>query len=167
MNSKFIATLGFGFVSGFVSGSVLIFGKMLDSERMKKAFSEIVTDKIDEIIFGEPSFREHISKVSYRQYYSNKNDRNRSLSRFIIYNLIFDTRMDAENVLGSMRDIMSRYGVVSVADYYDIAGMSNYEFEATKYGWTDLKNVQIISCKWGYRINFPKPILFNSRKINY
>lgn len=100
------------------------------------------------------------SKVSYRSYY-NKNDyRDRSPSRprdrFDYDDIIFKNRGEAEDVLSRMDELVETYGNVSVADFYDLAGIDDVPYTYNKYGWTDIRNASINRIRDGYLIKFPR-----------
>ena len=110
-------------VKSYVFGEVLI-------PAIKKAISDIVTDGIDIILYGESrkGNRKSISdRVSYRNYYdggysrSRVNDRPISITNAYSYDdIILDSRGEAEDVLSRMDELMDTYGLVRVADLYDL-----------------------------------------------
>ncbi len=60
-------------------------------------------------------------------------------SRHSYNDIIFDSRGDAREVLDCMQDIMDRFKMVSVADFYELAHAEECETYADrKYGWFDL-----------------------------
>lgn len=157
MKGKNLIIFGLVAVGGFVGGSVFVLGKILKSERLRKTSVDILADKIKNILFDE-DYRhpEYNSRVSYRNYYDSK-----KTECFNFEEAVFDTPIDAENILDSMRDTIKRYGVVTVADYYDLCSFRNYDYTTTRYGWTDLRNALPIRCKNGYKIKLPKVIPLN------
>lgn len=135
---------------------------------IKKAISDIFTNGIDMILYGENGKnrkKSQSSSVSYRGYYDkekepdrNYNDRKRS-----VYNLddvIIDDRGEAEEVLYRMDELIDRYGSVSVADFYDLVGIT-CNYTANKYGWTDIRNAYVDRVRNGYIIRLPKARLLN------
>lgn len=129
---------------------------------IKKAVSDIVRDGIDMILYGEThrSSSKKTSYVSYRDYSSSsrRDDRREVRSRNVYSydELIFETRGDAEFVLDQMFDILEAYDIVSVADLYDLAGES-CEHTANRYGWTNLRNSEVVRTRDGFIIKLPKP----------
>lgn len=99
-------------------------------------------------------------KVSYRKYY---NDRDRRESNVIprtrrTYDYddkIVDNRGEAEKVLLCMDEMIATYGLASVADYYDLLGITG-NYTDNKYGWTDLRDAAIVRVDDGYLIKLPK-----------
>ena len=72
--------------------------------------------------------------------------------------LYFETRGEAEDVLDRMREIVSNYGIVSVADLYELAGVvGNYTDQ--RYGWTGLRNTDDVRTRYGYQIRLPRAMV--------
>lgn len=95
---------------------------------VKKAISDIVTNGIDMILYGETGRTKKnstASKVSYGKFYDRDSDRRRDYRSagtrggYDYDDIIFETRGDAESVLDAMNDIISQYGVVSVGDLFE------------------------------------------------
>ena len=131
----------------------------------KKAISDIVTNGIDMILYpggnGRPK-RSNVNHVSYRSYYDNR-DRDRRYdpetrsrrSSYSYDDIIIDTRAEAEEVLERMDELLDTYNVVSVADLYDLVGIS-CSYTDNKYGWTNLRNAEVIRVRDGYFLKLPK-----------
>ena len=73
---------------------------------------------------------------------------------------VFDTRKEAEEVLDRMDDLIDTYGVVSVADLYDLVGISG-NYTDNKYGWTNLRNADVQRVRDGYLLKLPKALPFD------
>ena len=136
---------------------------------IKKAISDIVTNGIDIILYGETGRTRKASsgtKVSYGKYYDREPDRRRDRSissrgGYDYDDIVFETRGDAEKVLDSMNDIISQYGVVSVLDLYDLADVSTDNYAANKYGWTDISGCKAIRVRDGYILKLPRALPLN------
>lgn len=134
---------------------------------IKKAIGDIVCDGINMILYGDTKHSgsrgsSNASYVSYRSYSDRGRDSSRrySSSRRSDYDLddiILDTRGDAEDVLDRMSDLVSDYGIVKVADLYDLIGES-CDYTANNYGWTSMRNARVIRVRDGYRIDLPRPM---------
>lgn len=72
--------------------------------------------------------------------------------------LHFTSRRDAEGVLTAMFETLATYGKVTVADYYDFAGIST-EWTDNKYGWYDLRGSDIKAINGGFIIILPKAVV--------
>lgn len=102
------------------------------------------------------------SRVSYRQYYNNDSRRNyssggnRSRNSYDFDDIIIDNRGEAEEVLDRMEEIIATYGLVSVADFYELVGVpSNYT--DNNYGWSNLRNAYVDRLRdGGYIIKLPR-----------
>ena len=74
------------------------------------------------------------------------------------YELIYETRADAEKVLSGMSEIIDKYGFVTVADLYDISGLPGVYYTDSIIGWKgSIKESTIKKVRDGYVIDLPKP----------
>lgn len=130
---------------------------------IKRAISDIVCNGIN-MLLGEPNRNGKGNtvgaKVSYRQYYQDRDDRRdyarpRAQAQYSYDDIIFDNRGDAEEVLYRMEELLERFDVVSVADLFDMAGIS-CNYTDNKYGWTDLRSAHVERVRDGYVINLPR-----------
>ena len=132
---------------------------------IKKAISDIVRDGIDMILYGESRGRRNnisSSYVSYRDYSRRDDDRDRfrdsrTRTGYSHDDIVLDTRGEAEEVLSRMDELIDTYGVVSVADLYDLIGKS-CEYTDNKYGWTNIRNAEPIRVHDGYMLKLPKAL---------
>ena len=83
-----------------------------------------------------------------------------SRSRHEFDDLVLDTRGEAEDVLERLVDQTVDYGRATVADLYDLVGVTS-EFTDNKYGWTDLRDASVNRVHGGYLINLPKAVLLD------
>ena len=127
----------------------------------KKTIVDMVTYGINMIFYGErgaKSKSSSIPHISYRDAY-NRNENNRSTDRFRSrYNcdqIILESRDEAEEVLSQMEDLLETYNQVSVADLYDLIGKTPV-FTDNKYGWTNLRNADVVRVYDGYQLVLPK-----------
>lgn len=137
---------------------------------VKNALSEIVKNGIDVLLFGETGGtkrKSSSSRVSYRSYYDSGNDRRDYSSRrparsdYDYEDIVMANRGDAERVLDQMNDLIARYDMVSIADLYDLAGIS-HDYTSCKYGWTNLSNAYVQRERGGgYIIKLPKALPFD------
>lgn len=128
---------------------------------IKKAVTDIVTDGVHMIMYGNTgrkgSSGSRTTYVSYRDYSSRDRRDDSRRSRMYHYDeIIFESRGDADYVLDQMFEILESYDIVSVADLYDLAGES-CEHTANRYGWTNLRNAEVVRVRDGYVIKLPKP----------
>lgn len=71
--------------------------------------------------------------------------------------IIFETKAEAENVLGNMGELLNMYQQVTVADLYELVGVSN-EYTDNYYGWIDLSESGIRRINGGFKLELPAPI---------
>lgn len=143
-------------VKSYVFGEVLI-------PAIKKAISDIVTDGIDMILYGESrkgGKRSSADRVSYRNYYDRdtrpvRDDR--GASRYSYDDIVLDSRGEAEDVLARMDELMDTYGLVRVADLYDLVGITG-NYTDNKYGWTNIRSATIVRVRDGYMIKMPRAV---------
>nr|DAD58014.1 MAG TPA: hypothetical protein [Caudoviricetes sp.] len=130
---------------------------------VKKAISDIVTNGIDMLLFGEGGRTRKTSSastVSYRNYYDQKDTRRdysntRTRTGYSYDDIILETRGEAEEVLARMDELIETYGIVSVADLYDLVGKT-CNYTDNKYGWTNIRNAEPIRVRDGYMLKMPK-----------
>lgn len=145
-------------VKSYVFGEVLI-------PAIKKAISDIVTDGIDIILYGESrkgGKRSASDRVSYRNYYdrdyrSGRTDRAVTTSGYSYDDIVLASRGEAQDVLDRMDELMDAYGLVRVADLYDLVGITG-NYTDNKYGWTNIRNADIVRVRDGYMIKMPRAV---------
>lgn len=151
-------------VKSYIIGEVLI-------PAAKKALSDIVTNGIDMLLYGEAGVSKRrsssgSSRISYQDYYDrdrrdNRRDRERYSTRsrigYDFDDLIFDSRGEAENVLCAMDSEIDNYGIVSVADLYELVGVTG-NYTDNKYGWTDLRTASVVRVRDGYTLKLPRAL---------
>lgn len=144
-----------GNVKNYILGDVLI-------PALKKAISDVVTNGIDMILYGETGHtsKNRGSKISYIDYGRSYRDRDRRDYRVASYDyddLVFETRGEAEIILDNLYEILDRYKVATVADLYDLAGERG-RYTDNKFGWTDLGTASVVRIRDGYVIKLPRAL---------
>lgn len=161
------------FASSMIAEDLHSVGSWLFSEVLipscKKAISDIVTNGIDMLLYGKASGSRSYtsaSKISYGSYYSKPYGEpvkaGSGNGSFDYDSIVFDNRGDAEAVLTSMGELVDQFGVVSVGDLYDLANIPSPNYTVNKYGWTTLRNAQVMRCRDGYTIRLPKATVLNN-----
>ena len=147
-------------IKSYVIGEVLI-------PSAKKAISDIVTNVIDMILYGGSrpgAKRSTADRVSYRNYYDRDNHMpartTSSYSGYSYDDIVLTSRGEAQEVLERMDELMVTYGVVSVADLYDLVGITG-NYTDNKYGWTNIRNAEIIRVRDGYMIKMPRAVVID------
>ena len=114
-------------------------------------------DSRDRRSYGSPSY------VNYTRYSDRRDDRDRgrdSQTRrgYDQGSVVVGSRSDAEAVIEQMDGILDTYGIVSVADLYDLVGMSS-NYTDNNYGWTNIRNAEPVRLRDGsWEIRMPKAV---------
>lgn len=133
---------------------------------VKNLFYDIVENSLKMALFGDRGRTKRSGRnVEYVSYdsMSRRNDRSyrdepKVRNRFKYNDIVLETRGDAENVLAQMDAIIDNYdGMVSIADLYDLVGMTG-DWTDHDYGWTNLRNAEVIRVREGYMLKFPKAV---------
>lgn len=131
---------------------------------IKKALSDIIVNGTDMMLYGDIRDRKRSGSGNYRNYStSGTRDSRGSERRRVRYDfddIILDSRGEAEEVLSRMDELMDTYGVVSVADLYDLVGVS-CDYTANSYGWTgSLRTAEAVRVRdGGYMLKLPRAVL--------
>lgn len=92
-------------------------------------------------------------KEDYRAAYNPNNtvelERGMNVDNFVI-----GSRREAQNVLDGLRDHIQEYGVVTVADYYDLIGVEP-KYTDNNFGWDDLRDSRIQPTRGGFVLLLP------------
>ena len=112
---------------------------------IKKIISERIQNGIDMILYGETGASKKKSyNNSYNEFYDRKRqDRDKPFQRNKIYNpndIVIGSRKEAEDVLSKLDELIDIYGMASVADFYELVGVSG-SYTDNKYGWTDIRTL--------------------------
>lgn len=99
-------------------------------------------------------------RTSYRDYYDRKDKRDsgRRDTRDIPFDpddIVVDTRAEAHMVLDEMDHIIQKYGQASVADFYDVVGVTS-DWTDNRYGWTNIRNASIKPVRDGFMLVMPR-----------
>jgi len=78
----------------------------------------------------------------------------RRVNRRQIQDVILDSKSEAEMILDTMFDVLRRYQMVSVADYYDMLGLET-QYTDNRWGWTFLSSANIVQTRDGWVIELP------------
>jgi len=139
---------------------------------LKTLIFDTGTELLDLMLFGgygdaPRSSRRHSGghkedRVSYSRYYD---ERGRKSSQKESYrttresmepdDIILDTRREAQNVLEELDYIIHKYGQASIADYYDIVGVTS-NWTDNHYGWVSIRNSFIKPVRDGFMIILPR-----------
>lgn len=134
---------------------------------VKDAIEDIITNGIRMILRGDtaaPRSKNGAHYISYNKYSSDRRDddrrydTNRTRSGYSYDDVKLESRGEAERVLTHMDDLIETYGHVTVADLYDLVGVSG-SYTDNKYGWTNIRNAEAVRVRDGkYVLKLPKAI---------
>ena len=143
----------------------------------KETISTMVSNGIDILLYGEVK---HIGQKkggilggsrygNYVSYNSISSNRNSSVvgrpgmasaanlrDSLSLDDFIFQTRREADDILNSMSTILTDYGIVTVADLYDLCGLKS-QYTYNNYAWKDLSTAGVTLTRDGYLLNLPTP----------
>lgn len=144
-----------GTVKNYIWNDVLV-------PAVKKTFSDTVTNALDMFLWGKGGGgrrpRRNAERISYRSYYDRPSTTARESDRRRSYDyddVILDSREEAEEVLARMDELLTDYKMVSVADFYDLVGITGKTTD-NRYGWTDLRSASVVRDRDGYLIKLPR-----------
>lgn len=129
---------------------------------IKNTISDIITNGVDMMLWGAVKGnkrRPSNTYVSYRDYSSRDRRDDRTATRRSGYSfddIVIPSRQEADEVLEKMDEIIDRYDIVSVSDYYDLVGETG-NYTDNKYGWSSLRTAEVVRVRDGYIIKLPKP----------
>lgn len=132
---------------------------------VKKAISETV----DVILYGESGHskkKSPASRVSYRSYYEDRDDNRRRdygsirRSNYDYNDIVLENRGDAEEILIKLDELIDVYGSASIADLYDMVGMSG-SYTDNRYGWDKPGVGSVVHVRDGWLLKLPKVIILN------
>ena len=129
----------------------------------KTMISDIVSQGVDRALFGDARPRSRSDRpsgyISYNRMTGGKPQFNQVTSRarasHDFNELIMASRGEAEDVLDGLRELIAQYKVATVADFYDLAGITS-EFTDEDWGWTDLRSAMVRHTRGGYMITLPR-----------
>lgn len=147
-------------VGGYILHDVLI-------PALKDTISDMVSGGVEMLLFGKNSTRSRgrstggPGRVNYSSYSNTNNNRgvqkisDRARSRHDFDEIVLETRGEAEDVISHLVDLTVDYGVASVADLYDLVGITS-SYTDNKYGWTNLNSAGVSRTRNGYLLNLPR-----------
>jgi len=142
----------------------------------KDMIADAVSQGVERMIYGESTNRSRRGSrrpndpyVSYNRYSSRRpgprdpRDREeprmsrRAKAQHDFDEIILPTRVEANEVIDRMFDLVSKYEVATVADLYDLVGISG-SYTDDKWGWYELRGADVTRTRHGgYLLNLPRP----------
>lgn len=130
----------------------------------KDLIVNVITDAVNIIFWGSTRRKSGSgTRIGYASRFDevrDPRDRDRDKRRdrtAIEYDdIIFDNRGDAEAVLANMDACLEQYGVVTVLDLFDFAGVTTHNYMADRYGWKNLSTAEVRRIRDGFIIDLPR-----------
>ena len=144
----------------------------------KDMFADAVSQGVERMIYGEAQStgrrsgrRPNEPYISYNRYSKSPSRRmvdpreprdsrrevsRRSRATHDFDEIILAKRVEADEVLDRLYDLVSKYESATVADLYDLVGVSG-NYTDDKWGWVDLRGAGITRVRDGYLLDLPKP----------
>lgn len=144
---------------------------------LKQTISDVVTGGVERALFGESAGRRsgrtrytsYSSRVSYnttrRGEYDSPTEPARRLSArarntFDFSEILLEDRVECVEVIERLRDILDRYDQATVADLYDLCGIST-KYTDQYWGWSrpeHLRDATYRRVRDGYVLQIPEPM---------
>ena len=132
---------------------------------IKNTIWDAFTNSLDMVLFGgtgRGKKKSSVNKISYRDYYDKRDDRrrygqSRVNSLYDLDDIVLESRGEAERVLDQMSELIDTYKFVRVSDLYDLIGES-CDYTANNYGWSNLRNADVIHTRDGYKLKLPRAL---------
>lgn len=70
--------------------------------------------------------------------------------------IILATRVEAEEVIDRLFDLVNKYESATVADLYELVGLSG-NYTDDKWGWSDIRGAGVTRVRNGYLLDLPRP----------
>lgn len=135
----------------------------------KNLLLDMVTQTGERVLFGTSRGRIRRSPVgsslrdqfNYNGVSSRDREPRRMMSRegrarHDFQEIVLETFTDAEEVVDALVARIVRYGVVSVADLYDLVGVSG-SYTDRNWGWTNLETANVRQVPGGFLLDLPQP----------
>lgn len=138
---------------------------------VRKIIFDLVTSAVDMFLYGgnsptnkpQPNNRPYVnynSNYTYTRQQPALQNTRAAVTGTDIFNfgdVYFDFKLDAERVLARMCEILERYPVVTVRDFYELAGQKIDNVQANKFGWFNLEGAGVANHYNGkFFIKLPK-----------
>lgn len=149
-------------MDNFISDDVPNIRTYVIKDVIVPTIKKIISETVDMALFGKSRKSNPIAgRVSYNRFYEEPRRQAAPVQTATVYSfneVIVDNRGEAELVLSQMQDIIETYDAVSVADMYDLVGITG-EYTDNRYGWTNISNAEIVRLRdGGCLIQMPKAI---------
>lgn len=169
MGKKFAETFFGG--SAKEAGSAMVWQVLLP--KTKEMIADATTSYIQQMLFGDHARvinkgKPEPGRVNYGASYKAASAHpamqdprvlsRRARASHDFSEVVLESRSEAQGVLDGLYALLSQYHVVSVADLYDLIGVSvNGDYTADNWGWTSLQGSGIAYAAGRYLLDLPNP----------
>lgn len=140
-------------------------GDIRDYVIFEKAIPDVknvILDIMEMIFFGSAkrrTARRDGTYVSYNSYSSGRRvERKPQRTVYSFDDIIIDSRGEAEQILDILSEMIDRYGEATVAEFYDLVGITRNGYTDRSYGWKDLRGANIRHTRDGYLFEMPRVV---------
>lgn len=142
-----------GSVGGYILREVVV-------PAMKQTLLDALSNGGERLLYGDGARsapRHGYGRMRYSDAYrpERRDISRRARNHHTFDELVFDTRSDAELILSKMQDLLESYNFVTVADFYDLAGVSDTSYMDGKWGWSNLSRARVVRDRGGYILDLP------------
>lgn len=163
------------FIAGDLKSSVRYVAFDILLPTLRDMLWEAGSGGIEKLIFGESRRRGSTSPqsgptgyISYNRYSMGGNRMSgpqRAMSRLArarhdFDEIVLESRVEAEEVIDRLFDLVSRYETATVSDLYELVGLPSSHTD-NKWGWSDLRGAGVSRVRDGYMLDLPDPIPLN------
>lgn len=155
------------------TGRFVVFDVLLPMTR--DIVYEVGSEGLQKLIFGESRRYRGVTRpqageygyVAYNRYSSTSAPASRmtgpqramsrtARARHDFDEIVLDSRVEAEQVIDELYEVVSRYESASVADLYQLVGLPAAHTDH-KWGWTDLHGSGVSRVRGGFLLDLPDP----------
>jgi hypothetical protein len=168
-------SLGKQFKETFVGGDAktaaryAVFEVLLPAAR--DMFIDVTTQGLEKLVFGDirrrggsqPPQAGPTGYVSYNRYAMGSRQSapqrvisRRARSQHDFDEIVLTSRVEAEEVIDKLFEVVSRYGTATVADLYELVGLPSSHTD-NKWGWSDIRGAGVSRVREGFLLDLPEP----------
>lgn len=157
------------FAEAFLADDVATLGSYLLKDKIVPGIKTLIVEAVDIFLNGtssRASFRNtRAGQISYIDYSSRSrgytpSSKNQTRSGHTYEDIVVGSRADAEEVLTRLDEAIERFGMVSIADLYDLVGKDS-DYTDQRYGWKNLRSADAVRVTDGWWIKLPKAIVLD------
>lgn len=167
LGESFGAEAGQTFLEYIVTEVIVSTAKNTASDIVRSIFGNgVIGQGFDRAIFGETTSPGRGRGFNYSRVsrdtttvsgYTPRQFTPADRARHEFENVVIADRNQANDVLGRLRELIEEYDQATVADFYDLAGISR-SFVDERWGWRDLRAATVRGVRGGYIVALPRTV---------